>query len=209
MKKILFALLLLFSFQLFAVEPKMGVNFKATREQIPTDSPGKIEVVEMFWYGCIHCFQFEPYLEKWKTELPKDVVFKRVPAVPRRDWIPMARAYYAMESLGVLNQLHSKLFDAVHTERTVNPSDEAGAIQWIAAQAKLDTKKVESAFKSFSMEAKLKKANEAFRNAGATGVPTLIINGAYITSSTMAGGGKEAIDIANFIIDNVRKDLKK
>ncbi|MFM1865396.1 MAG: thiol:disulfide interchange protein DsbA/DsbL [Methylophilaceae bacterium] len=209
MKKFVFLCLILISNLVSAVDPQLNVNFKPTNEKIENESLDKIEVVEMFWYGCIHCFQFEPAINKWKANLPKDVVFKRVPAVPRRDWIPMARTYYAMESLGIVDDFHGKLFDAIHKDKTLNPGDESAAIQWIATNAKLDTDKVKSAFKSFSMEAKLKKANQMFRSAGATGVPTLIINGSYLTSSTMAGGPQNAIEITEFIIENIRKDLKK
>jgi thiol:disulfide interchange protein DsbA len=209
MKKLLFICLIAISTLAGAVDPQLNVNFKPTREKIDTTDNSKIEVVEMFWYGCIHCFQFEPHINKWKKDLPKDITFKRIPAVPRKDWLPMARAFYAMESLNVLDGLHEKLFNAIHTDKTLNPTDESAAIKWIATNAKLDTKKVEGAFKSFSMEAKLKKANQMFRSAGATGVPTLIINGSYLTSSTMAGGGQNAIDITNFIIENIRQSSNK
>lgn len=209
MKKLLFICLIAISTLAGAVDPQLNVNFKPTREKIDTTDNSKIEVVEMFWYGCIHCFQFEPHINKWKKDLPKDIIFKRIPAVPRKDWLPMARAFYAMESLNVLDGLHEKLFNAIHTDKTLNPTDESAAIKWIATNAKLDTKKVEAAFKSFSMEAKLKKANQMFRSAGATGVPTLIINGSYLTSSTMAGGGQNAIDITNFIIENIRQSSNK
>jgi thiol:disulfide interchange protein DsbA len=209
MKKLLFICLIAISTLAGAVDPQLNVNFKPTREKIDTTDNSKIEVVEMFWYGCIHCFQFEPHINKWKKDLPKDITFKRIPAVPRKDWLPMARAFYAMESLNVLDGLHEKLFNAIHTDKTLNPTDESAAIKWIATNAKLDTKKVEGAFKSFSMEAKLKKANQMFRSAGATGVPTLIINGSYLTSSTMAGGGQNALDITNFIIENIRQSSNK
>lgn len=204
MKKIFF-LFSIFIFQLtHAVDPQLNVNFKPTKEKVSTEAKDKIEVVEMFWYGCGHCYSIEPELKKWKASLPKDVVFKKIPAVPRRDWIPMARAYYAMESLGVLDDLHSKIFEAIHKDKTLSPIDEAGAIKWVATNAKLDTEKVKAAFKSFSMEAKLKKANQMFRSSGATGVPTLIIDGSYVTSSTMAGGPKNAIEVTNGIIDSIR-----
>ena len=209
MKKFVFLYLILISNLVNAVDPQLNLNFKPTKEKIENESPGKIEVIEMFLYGCVHCFQIEPAINKWKANLPKDVEFKRVPAVPRKDWIPMARTYYAMESLGILEDFHGKLFNAIHNDKTLNPDDESAAIQWISTNAKLDTDKVQGAFKSFSMEAKLKKANQMFRSAGATGVPTLIINGSYLTSSTMAGGPENAIKITEIIIENIRKDLKK
>ncbi len=202
-------LLISFSTALLAVEPKPGVNFKTTKNIIPTESKDKIEVVELFWYGCIHCFNMDPYLDKWADNLPKDVTFKRIPAIPRKDWIESAKAYYALETLGVVNKLHEKLFDAIHKEKSLKHNDTRALIKWISVNGKLDKKDVESAFNSFSMKAKLSRSYKIFKSAGATGVPTMIIDGKYFTSSTMAGGEQNAIDIMNFIIKNVRKDKNK
>ena len=202
-------LLISFSTALLAVEPKPGVNFKTTKNIIPTESKDKIEVVELFWYGCIHCFNMDPYLDKWADNLPKDVTFKRIPAIPRKDWIESAKAYYALETLGVVNKLHEKLFDAIHKEKSLKHNDTRALIKWITVNGKLDKKDVESAFNSFSMKAKLSRSYKIFKSAGATGVPTMIIDGKYFTSSTMAGGEQNAIDIMNFIIKNVRKDKNK
>ena len=166
MKKLIFIILFTISSFVLAVQPQPGINFKPTKEVIPTESKDKIEVVELFWYGCVHCFNMDPYLDKWADNLPKDVTFKRIPAIPRKDWVASAKAYYALESLGLLNKLHEKLFDAIHKEKI-------------------------------------------FKAAGATGVPTMIIDGKYFTSSTMSGGEQNAIDIMNFIIKNVRKDKAK
>ncbi|MFL2980824.1 MAG: thiol:disulfide interchange protein DsbA/DsbL [Methylophilaceae bacterium] len=209
MKKIILMLLISFSTALLAVEPKPGVNFKTTKNIIPTESKDKIEVVELFWYGCIHCFNLDPYLDKWADNLPKDVTFRRIPAIPRKDWIESAKAYYALETLGVVNKLHEKLFDAIHKEKSLKHNDTRALIKWIAVNGNLDIKDVESAFNSFSMKAKLSRSYKIFKSAGATGVPTMIIDGKYFTSSTMAGGEQNAIDIMNFIIKNVRKDKNK
>ena len=208
MKKLFAALMLLVSATVMA-EPQFGTEFNQTVQAIPTDNPAKIEVTELFWYGCPHCYALEPQLAAWVKALPKDVTFKRVPGLPRPDWAPMARAFYAMETLGVAEKLHTALFDAVHKERTLNPSDEKAILQWVTLKSGLDRKKVEDAFNSFSMNASLNKAAQVFRASGATGVPTLMIDGKYITSSTMAGGNNEALQIADFIISNVRKDRNK
>ena len=151
----------------------------------------------------------DPYLDKWADNLPKDVTFRRIPAIPRKDWIESAKAYYALETLGVVNKLHEKLFDAIHKEKSLKHNDTRALIKWIAVNGKLDIKDVESAFNSFSMKAKLSRSYKIFKSAGATGVPTMIIDGKYFTSSTMAGGEQNAIDIMNFIIKNVRKDKNK
>ena len=209
MNKLILIILISFSTLVFGVQPEPGINFKPTKETIPTESKDKIEVVELFWYGCIHCYNMDPYLDKWADNLPKDVTFKRIPAIPRKDWVEAAKAYYALESLGLINKLHEKLFDAIHKENQFKHNDTKALINWIAMNGKLDKKDVKAAFNSFSMKAKLSRSFKIFKGAGATGVPTMIIDGKYFTSSTMAGGEQNAIDIMNFIIKNVRKDKAK
>ncbi len=206
MKKLLVSLMLIFSMSAVADAPKAGTDFDAVAQPISTDNAGKIEVMEVFWYGCPHCYHMEPVLNAWVKKLPADVYFKRVPGLPRVEWAPMAKAFYALEALGLTEKLHSALFDAVHKTKTLNPMDEKAAIDWITAQSGLDHLKVEQAFKSFSMNTNLNRAALIFRNSGATGVPSLIIDGKYITSSTMAGSNEQALKVADYIIDNIRKE---
>lgn len=205
MKKLFTALMLLASFSVMA-EPQMGRDFDKTTKTIATDTPNKIEVTELFWYGCGHCHQMEASLSAWIKKLPADVVFKRVPGLPNPSWAPMAKAYYAMETLGVLEKLHSPLFEAIHKQKTLNPTDEKAAIDWVVKQSGLDKIKVEGAFKSFTTATQLNRAANIFRDSGATGVPGLIINGQFITSSTMAGNNDAALKTADYIIANIRAD---
>jgi thiol:disulfide interchange protein DsbA len=205
MRNMLAALMLLFTANAMAA-PQVGNEFRQTAQAIPTDNANKIEVTEIFWYGCPHCHQLEPYLAAWVKKLPEDVYFKRVPGLPQPAWSPMAKAYYAMESLGVLEKLHVKLFEALHKQRAFRPDDEAAVIAWITKEGGLDRKKVEAAFNSFSTNTKLMKAAQIFRASGATGVPSLVIDGKYVTSSTMAGGNQQVLKVADHIIANVRKD---
>jgi protein dithiol oxidoreductase (disulfide-forming) len=206
MKKFLTGLLLLISTMAHAEAPRVGEEFDGVAQAINTDNPAKIEVMEIFWYGCIHCYHMDPLLNSWTKKLPADVYFKRVPGLPNKSWAPMAKAFYAMETLGVLNKLHTPLFDAVHKQKTVNPTDEKAITEWVIKQSGLDRVKVEQAFNSFTTNTSLNRAAQLFRSSGATGVPSLIIDGKYITSSTMAGGNEQAINTANYIIENVRKD---
>ena len=206
MKKIMTAIMLLISTVVMADVPQNGTEFSPTVQVIPTDNPTKIEVTELFWYGCPHCYALEPQLAAWIKTLPKDVTFKRVPGLPRPDWAPMAKAYYVMESLGLTEKLHSKLFDALHKQKAFLPNDEHATIDWITKESGLDRKKVETEFNSFSLNTKLNQAAQIFRASGATGVPSFIIDGKYITSVTMAGGNQEVFNVANYIIENIRKD---
>lgn len=203
MKSILTALLMLVSSVAFA-DPQPGFEYQQTQQVIPTDNPSKVEVIELFWYGCPHCYQLEPQLAVWVKKLPKDVEFKRIPGVPRPDWAPAAKAFYTMETLGLTEKLHSAFFDAIHKQRVVRPNDDAGIIDWITKQSGLDRKKVEETYNSFSINTKLMRAMQVFRASGATGVPTLIIDGKYITSSTMAGGNEAALKVADQLIEKAR-----
>ncbi len=200
---------LIFGTFAFAEAPKPGDQFDAVAQAISTDNAAKIEVMEIFWYGCSHCYSMEAPMSIWVKKLPSDVYFKRVPGLPNPSWAPMAKAFYAMETLGVSEKLHTKLFEAIHKQKTLNPTDEKAAIEWVTAQSGLDKLKVESAFKSFTINTSLNRAAIIFRNSGATGVPSLVIDGKYITSSTMAGGNEQALKTADYIIENVRTDKAK
>ncbi len=211
MKKV-FAILLLslaslsFAPMSLAETPQPGTNFDAVAQAIPTENAAKIEVMEIFWYGCIHCYQMDAPLNAWVKKLPSDVYFKRMPGLPNASWAPMAKAFYAMETLGISEKMHTPLFDAVHKSKSLNPTDEKAIIEWMTLQSKMDKLKVEAAFKSFTINTNLNRAAQIFRASGATGVPSLVIDGKYITSSTMNGGNEQALKVADYIIENVRKE---
>ncbi len=206
MKKMLSALMLLASFNVLAADPQIGKDFDKTLQVIPSDNPNKIEVTEVFWYGCIHCYHMDPLLNTWVKKLPADVVFKRIPGLPQPTWAPMAKAFYAMDDLKLSDKLHTALFDAINKEKVLDPTNEVAAIDWMTKKSGLDKSKVDAAFKSFSMNNKLNQAAQFFRATGATGVPSFIINGQFITSSTMAGGNEQALKTVDYIVGNIRAD---
>lgn len=207
MKKLLAALFLLASFSVTA-EPKMGVEYEQTVQQLPTSNPAKIEVMEIFWYGCLHCHDFDPLLNAWVKKLPADVTFVRMPGLPQAMWAPMAKTFYAMEALGLGEKYHTALFDAIHKQKNLNPTDEAAAIAWLTRVSGMDKKKVEDTFKSFSVSTKVNRAAQIFRASGATGVPSLMVDGKYITSSTMTGGFDQALKATNYLIAKARAEKK-
>lgn len=197
-------------FMLFAVtacaEPQSGFEYLQTQQVISTDNPAKVEVVELFWYGCPHCYHLEPKLNLWVKNLPKDVVFKRLPGIARPDWAAGGKAFYALEALGLLEKLHGPLFEAIHKQKSVNPASDAALIDWITKQSGLDQKKVQDAYNSFSVNTKVSRAMQVFRASGATGVPALIIDGKYLTSSTIAGGNDQALKVADYLIGQARAE---
>lgn len=140
-----------------------------------TDTP--IEVLEFFAYGCVHCFHLEPRLEKWKTTLAKDTKLTRVPtpfAIRGLDSVPM---YYTLEAMGQLDKLHYKIFEALHNDNVIlgNPNVRD---QWLAKNG-VDPKKYQEVEQSFSVQNKIRAANEYSRKYRIESTPTLVINGKY------------------------------
>ena len=200
------SLLALFGFVLFAggaaaaATPVEGKDYVAVPLPQPT-AGGKIEVTEFFWYGCPHCFALEPKLQAWAARLPKDVQFRRVPAVLAAHWQPMAKSFYALEATGT--DLHAKMFNAIHVEN-INLNDEQTFLQWAAKQG-ADSRKIGDAYRSFGVNSKLQAARQLNVNYGLTSVPTLVIAGKYRTSPSMAGSAEQMFQVADHLIEQTRK----
>jgi thiol:disulfide interchange protein DsbA len=146
----------------------------------PTQSPGRIEVLEFFSYGCPHCKEFHPILKRWLARQPSTIAFRRVPAVwpGRVAWNNLAQFYYALEQLGDLARLDDEVFAAVHEQRQ-NLYDEARMTTWYVKQGG-NGKKFASAFKSFSVQSKLKRAEQLARDMEIGSVPALVVEGQYL-----------------------------
>lgn len=205
-------LVTLFAFAFFAsiafADPMIGKDFLKTAQILPVENKDKIEVVEIFWYGCPHCYQMDPLLETWLTTKADDVEFKRIPGLPHAAWEPMAKAYYAMQDLGVLEKYHAALFEAIHGQNGYKKiaTNEKAAIAWLSTISGIDTAQVEAAFNSFSMRNRLAQAANYFRASGATGVPSLVVDGRFITSGPISGDNETAIKVTDYIIENIRAD---
>jgi thiol:disulfide interchange protein DsbA len=170
---------------------------------IATDTPGKIEVVEFFWYECPHCYDIEPLLERWIPKLAKDVQFRRVPATFNERWKLSARVFYALESMGLENKLHKPLMDAIHKDR-MRITDERQLSEWLGKQG-VDVAKFQAALKSFAVESRLKRAEQLVRDSRIDGVPALMINGRYLVAA--GGSSQRMLDTADALIGQARKDL--
>lgn len=187
-----------------AAAPKEGKDFHALDKRVNTDAgPGKIELVEFFWYSCPHCHAFEPAFDVWVKAAPKDVVVKRVPVAFRDDFGPQQRLFYTLEAMGKLDEFHRKVFNAVHTERLPLNKDEL-IIAWAEKQG-LDKAKFTDVYRSFGMASKLKRAVQLQEAFGVEGVPSLGIAGRYYTDGTMAGNVNKALQVAEYLIAEVRK----
>jgi len=165
---------------------------------MPTDAAGKIEVVEFFWYGCPACYSLEPRLEAWVKQLPKDVEFKRIPAIFNQQVAIAARVYYVLEAMGEVERLHRPLFDAIH-KQGLKITDDRQLNDWLKRQ-NVDLAKFSAASKSFSVESRLKRAVELQNAAKIDGVPSVIVNGRYSVAY-----GDRMLAVADGLIEQLRK----
>lgn len=184
-----------------AVEIKEGKHYTVLNPQRPVDAKDKIEVTEFFWYGCPHCYEFEPTLNAWLKTLPKDVAFRRVPADFGR-WTGGAKLFYALEALGEEDRVHKDLFDAVHRDR-LDFNNQAAVGEWLAKKG-IDRKKFDEAYNSFSVQSNVSRAQHLTRTHALTGVPAVIVGGKYVTNNVMAGGFEQLPAVMNELIARLR-----
>lgn len=165
----------------------------------PVEAQGKIEVLEFFWYGCIHCYNLEPKLETWLKKLPSDVEFRRVPAVFNQRWAHDAAIFYAFEAMGVLDKLHRPFFEAIHRERlrTDNWQDLSA---WLSKHG-VDAKKFEATVKSFGVQTKMKRALRLTTDYKIDGTPAMAVHGRYTVPSS-----ERMLDTVNELVAAVRKN---
>jgi protein dithiol oxidoreductase (disulfide-forming) len=175
-----------------------GVPYAELNPPQPVESTGKIEVLEFFWYGCIHCYNLEPRIETWLKTLPKDVEFRRVPAVFNERWGHDAAIFYAFEAMGVLDKLHRPLFDAIHRDRL--RTDKAEELTpWLQKHG-IDPKKFEATVKSFGVQSKTRRAVRLTSDYKIDGTPAMAVHGRYTV-----GAGDGMLDTVNQLLATVRK----
>lgn len=198
MRKI-FALAALFLFSSAAISANYtaGFEYRGINQQ-PIANPGRIEVIEFFWYGCPHCFQFEPTVKRWLANKPKNVDFIQIPAPLNKSWEIHTKAFYALELMGMQEKLHEKIFAAMHVKR-MRLYDEKSLTDFIVKQG-VDRDQFKKNLKSFAVSSKLNKARKMMKDYEVRGVPQLAINGKYITSGSMAGGYQQMIDVVNYLV---------
>ena len=164
----------------------------------PTEAGGKIDVIEFFWYGCIHCYNLEPALEGWLKKLPPDAQFRRVPAVFNPRWEHDARIFYAFDALGLLDKLHRPFFDAIHQDR-LRTDDPKALGQWLQKQG-IDAQKFAEVMKSFSVHSKTQRAKLMTAGYKIDGTPAIAVDGRYTVSA-----GEGMLDTVSRLIEQARK----
>lgn len=187
---------------LMARAAQLGRDYTELGEPINTDSGKKIEVIEFFWYGCPHCFALEPGLNGWLKTLPKDVAFRRVPAVLNNAWANAAKVWYTLQALGVAQQYHDDFFNAVHLDG-LNAQSEISILNW-AKKMGMNPQQFADTFNSFGVQSEVARAAQLVREAQITGVPAFMVNGRYITSAGLTGGEENLFHTLDDLIVMVR-----
>ena len=181
-----------------------GIEYKTVSPRVANHiDEKKSEVVELFWYGCPHCFDFEPDLHKWLKTKPKNVNFVRMPAVFNKRWEMHARAYYTAEVLGVLDKIHQPLFDAMNLKKQKMAS--SGELAAFFVKHGVNKETFIETFNSFSVDSKVRRATDMTKRYGIDGVPTLIVNGKYRTSGSLAGGRDKMLKVVDHLIKQEAK----
>jgi thiol:disulfide interchange protein DsbA len=175
-----------------------SVGYETLSPTQPTHNPDKIEIIEFFWYGCPHCYSFEPVLEKWVKSLPKNVEFIRQPAVFSDLWGKHAKAYFTAEALGVVDKVHADFFDAIQNKKQ-NLETEDQLAKFFVAHG-VNEKEFHDTYNSFLVDSKMRQASTMAGRYGVTGVPAIIINGKYKTNGPLAGSHEKMIEIINHLI---------
>ena len=179
-------------------------NWEEGKQYFKVDPPqetatgDKVEVLEVFSYACPHCAHFQPYADQLKQSLPPGAKFVYMPAVFNAAWEPFARAYYTAESLGVVNETHQDLFDALHVQHV--PMRSIDDLAAFYAQHGVDKAKFLAMSGSFEVESKLQRANTIVKNDGVDGTPSIVVNGKYRVTGASAGGYPQLIELVDWLV---------
>ncbi|HEX4330719.1 MAG TPA: thiol:disulfide interchange protein DsbA/DsbL [Usitatibacter sp.] len=192
-----------FAFAALGAWAQAGLPYTKLEPPQPTEGNGKIEVIEFFWYGCPHCYRLEPSLNAWLKNKPADVDFKRVHALPSAAWAPDAKIFYTLEAMNLVDSLHDKVFDAIHKDNK-NLKSPKVLDEWLK-QNGVDPAKYHDVEKSFSVDSKLKRANQLTVAYKVDGVPRVIVDGKFATGPEEAGGEDRIMGAVDQMIAAERK----
>ena len=183
--------------------PAEGTQFTKIDPPVPTQAPGKVDVLEFFSYACPHCNAFEPSLDAWAKKLPADVAFRRVPVPFLMNAELFQRTYFALESLGMVDAMQRKIFAAVHVDRV--RLDSANDVAALVAKNGGDSAKFLDAMKSFGVANGVTRAKKMTADYKIDSVPSIAVQGRFVTSPAQAGSPEKALQVADFLIQRSRK----
>ena len=200
-----------------AADPQAGTQYLVLPSVQPTDTGRKVEVIEFFAYYCPHCYAFEPLLHAWVKKQGDSIVFKRVHVPGGAGVLPQQRLFYTLDAMGLLDQYHQKVFDALHQQHLRLSSDEQ-VFDWVA-QNGIDRAKFVETYRSFGIQAKLRRAAAMMDSYGVDRWPLVVVDGRFVTSPSHAGAGapegtteaqqqQTALQVMDFLVAKAKADKK-
>ena len=211
LKKTLASSLILFGliFSAFSqAQYSPGNGYTLIHSPVPVMADGKIHVEEAFWYGCPHCFSLGKLTGPWSKQLPADVAFNSVPAQFGKPWVSHAQFYFTAELLGVLDDVHPKIFNSVHVQKKhlLSKNDQR---DFLAKHANVAIEDFDKAYTSFAVRSRMKTANQRIESFGIQGVPAIIVQGKYLVDASTAGGQNNILRVVDYLIEQERHALQK
>ena len=188
--------------QAAGVPLEAGKTYIELSNAVPVAVPGKIEVVELFWYGCPHCYAFEPVVNPWAEKLPSDVNFVRLPAMFGGPWDAHGQMFLTLEAMGVEHKVHAAVFNAIQKEGK-RLTDKNEMAEFLATQG-VDKEKFLQTFDSFAIKGQIAKAKDLAKKYEISGVPTMVVDGKYRFDLGTAGGPEQALNVADQLIAKER-----
>jgi thiol:disulfide interchange protein DsbA len=187
--------------------PQLSRDYVRLDPPRPVASGDKIEVIEFFYYGCPVCYELEPTLARWVYNAPSSITLRRVPALSSDNWDNFAKLFYTLEATGHLARLHWPVYDNFHFDG-IKLNEEAVMLNW-ASHNGVDKEKFSSAYNSPEIQAKLAAAREMTRDYEIKGVPSIVVDGKFVTSARMAGGTRELMQLVDRLVELARKERAK
>ena len=199
LKFIPFVLMLVFSNNALSLDNTQKYIQISNQKQTESD---KIVIYEFFWYGCPHCYNLEPTMDRIESSLGKDTVLIKIPVALRDTWEAHAKAYYALQQMKLDDDLHEKVFTEIHINN--NRLDTKEKLEQFIQEEGFNSKRFSEIFDSFGTDLRVKKASRLANQYQITSVPTLIINGKYKTSGSLVSSYEELYDVVQLLIDKER-----
>lgn len=192
-----------------AAQAVAGKDYHLINPPQPTDSGKKVELLEFFWYGCPHCNALQPSLNVWLKHKPADVEYKRVPAIFQDSWVPLSKAYYALDAMGLVEKLHQEVFSAIHTKH-LQLQDTKVLFDWVASKG-VDRQKFAATYNSFAVQSRTQRSIDMTRNYDIPGTPALVIDGKYLTAPSLMLKADKSIDYDRFfqVVDQLIAQARK
>lgn len=188
------------------IRARQNIEYRLIPTQ-PVETGERIEVIDFFWYGCPYCNELQPVLEEWLKRKPDDVTLRRVPAILRDSWAPHARIYYALELLGEVDRLHLKVYEGYHVEQ-LHMSKPEVMEQW-AAKHGIERRRWLDAYFSPEADARIARAFQATKRYDVQGTPSVVVDGRYLTSSSMTPGVRGVIPVVEDLVRLARQNRSK